>query len=215
MQLTIYVEGPITALAHFSENSFKRITTRIALETALVYQRSTGFVESVVKGGARNHGAVLELFGQHVVGQTIVAEEIEKTRYKLNALRDGMMEPFEDWSKYGVDKVRLRRARFTPSGRTGISYQIEASSDKDQDDAIQLARSDLTIHHSFESEYNLSEATVMVYMLVTEGRRGKHFSFDLSSTGSSTIKNLSERNQPIALAVLLALNVIDPDEDVA
>jgi len=37
VQLTIYVEGPITALAHFTENKFNRQTTRIALETAVVY----------------------------------------------------------------------------------------------------------------------------------------------------------------------------------
>lgn len=36
IQLTIYVEGPVTALAHFTQSHFTRITTRIALETALV-----------------------------------------------------------------------------------------------------------------------------------------------------------------------------------
>lgn len=211
IQLSIYVEGPITALAHFSENSFKRITTRIALETALVYQPSTGFVESVVKGGAKNHGAVLELFGKHVVEQPITPEEIEKTRYKLNVLRDGMMEPFEDWSKHGVEKVRLRRARFTPVQRTGVSFQIEASPDKDKEDAMALALTDLKVHHSFESEYNLAGATVAVHILDGGDRRSGQFSFDLYSSGSSTIKNLSDRNQPIALAVLRALNVIDPE----
>jgi hypothetical protein len=215
VQLSIYVEGPITALAHFSENSFKRITTRIALETALVYQPSTGFVESVVKGGAKNHGAVLELFGKHVVEEPITPEEIEKTRYKLNVLRDGMMEPFEDWSKHGVEKVRLRRARFTPAQRTGVSFQVEASPDKDQEDAMALALADLKVHHSFESEYNLAGATVVVHTLGGRDRRPGQFSFDLYSSGSSTIKNLSDRNQPIALAVLRALNVIDAESAVA
>jgi hypothetical protein len=51
VQLTIYIEGPVTAIAHFSEHSFKRINTRIALETALVYQPSTGFIETVVTRG--------------------------------------------------------------------------------------------------------------------------------------------------------------------
>ena len=212
VQLTIYIEGPVTAIAHFSENSFKRINTRIALETALVYQPSTGFIETVVKGGAKNHGAVLELFGKHVVETAIKPEEIEKTRYKLNALRDGLMEPFEDWSAYGVEKVRLRRARFTPMGRTGISFQVEAPSAKDQDDAIRLALTGLKVHHSFESEYNMSSASVIVYTLATESRKAGHFSFDISATGSSTIKNLADKNQPTALAVLRSLNVIEAEE---
>jgi hypothetical protein len=59
--------------------------------------------------GTLFHTAVLSLFGEHVVGQTIEPEEIERKRFNLNALRDDMMEPFEDWSKFGVEKVRLRR----------------------------------------------------------------------------------------------------------
>ena len=212
VQLTIYVEGPVTAIAQFAENHFSRIQTRIALETALVYQPSTGYIETVVKGGAKNHVAVLELFGKHVVDQTIKPEEIEKKRYKLNVLRDGMLEPVEDWSAHGIEKVRLRRARFTPMGHTGHSVQVEASPAKDQQDAIALALDKLKVHHSFEAEYNLDGASVIVYTLPTETRKAGHFSFNVHATGSSTIKNLAEKNQPIALTVLRALNVIETDE---
>ena len=212
VQLTIYIEGPITAIANFAGSCFTRINTRIALETALVYQPSTGFIETVVKGGAKNHTAVLELFGKHVVEQEIKPEEIERTKYKLNALRDGMLEPFEDWSKYGVEQIRLRRARFMPMGQTGTSFQVEASPAKDQQDAIQLALARLKVHHSFESEYNMIGASIIVYKLASEDEKVKHFSFDLNANGSSTIKNLSEKNQAIALAVLRSLNVIEPEE---
>ena len=212
VQLTIYIEGPVTAIAHFAESHFKRINTRIALESALVYQPATGYIETIVKGGAKTHIAVLELFGTHVLEQKITPEEIEKTRYKLNVLRDGMMEPFEDWSMHGVEKVRLRRARFAPKGTTGISFQVEASPGKDQVDAIGLALGNLKVHHSFESEYNLDSASVIVYTQATEDRKASHFSFDVHASGSSTIKNLAEKNQPIALSVLRALNVIEADE---
>lgn len=211
VQLTIYVEGPITALAHFTENKFNRVTTRIALETAIVYQRATGVIESVVKGGSKNHQTVLQLFGKHVVGQEIKPEEIERTRFKLNELREGL-QTFEDLSFLGVEKVRLRRAQFKPRGSTGVSVNIEASAEKDQDDAIELARKTLRVQHTFETEYNLDGASVIVYMNPEEGKKGKHFSFDLFSTGSSTIKNLSQNNQPIVNAILQALNVIEVDE---
>lgn len=213
IQLTIYVEGPVTALAHFAQNNFTRLTTRIALETAIVYHPATGIVETIVKGGAKNHTAVLQLFGKHVVQQEIAPEEIEKKRYKLNALRDGLLEPFENWSAYGVDKVRLRRARFCPSGKTGISFQVEASPAQDQEDAIRIALDSLKVEHAFEAEYNMEGASVLVYTGITEKGKPQHFSFDLYSSGSSTIKNLSAGNQKIANAVLLALNVIDPDDE--
>jgi len=209
IQLTLYVEGPVTALAHFTQNHFTRITTRIALETALVYHPASGMVETIVKGGAKNHKAVLQLFGEHVVHQEIKPEEIESKRYRLNALRDGL-EPFEDWSSIGVQKARLRRAKFTRMGSAGISFSIEAPEAKDQPDAVAVARDVLKVEHSFEAEYNLEGATVLVY---TDGKgRRAHFSFDVYASGSSTIKNLSVKNQPLAQAVLKALNVIEHDE---
>lgn len=212
VQLTIYVEGPVTALAHFAQNNFTRLTTRIALETAIVYRPATGIVETIVKGGAKNHTAVLQLFGKHVVDEEITPEEIEKKRYKLNALRDGLMEPFDDWSAHGVEKVRLRRALFCPVGSTAISFNVEATPEKDHDDAIQVARRYLAVERSFEAEYNMEGASVIVYTMADDKGKSPHFSFDLYSSGSSTIKNLSEHNQPIANAVLTALNVIETEE---
>ncbi len=61
----------MTALTHFSQSHFTRVTTRVALESALVYHPATGEVETVVKGGAKNHTAMLELFGKHVVQQDL------------------------------------------------------------------------------------------------------------------------------------------------
>ena len=126
-------------------------------------------------------------------------------------LRDGL-EAFDDLSHFGVEKIRLRRAQFRPRGSTGIAIRIEASAEQDQDDAIELARKSLKIRHSFETEYNLDGASVLVYLAPVDGQKPKRFSFDVYSTGSSTIKNLSEKNQPIANAVLQSLNVIEAEE---
>jgi hypothetical protein len=52
----------------------------------------------------------------------------------------------------------------------------------------------------------------MVYPLASADKKTTHFSFDISSAGSSTIKNLSVHNQQIANVVLKALNVIEADE---
>lgn len=70
----------------------------------------------------------------------------------------------------------------------------------------------LKVSHAFEAEYNLDGATLMVYP--TEKIRRGHFSFNVFSSGSSTIKNLPAQHQPMAQAVLRALNVVDADEPV-
>ncbi|XHO07871.1 hypothetical protein ACEQUB_p01118 (plasmid) [Ralstonia syzygii] len=152
---------------YLSQSHFTRVTTRVALESALVYHPATGEVETVVKGGAKNRTAMLELFGKHVVQQDLAPERIEPQRYHLNALRDGL-QPYEDWSAYGVEMVRLRRARLTPVGIAGVSFTVEASPDKAQGDAIRIARAALKVEHMFEAEYHLDAATVIVYTQVAE-----------------------------------------------
>ena len=148
-----------------------------------------------------------------MVGQEITPTEIEKTRFKLNELRNGL-ETFEDLSIHGVEKIRLRRGQFKPVESTGVSIRIEASPDLDQDDAITLARRTLTILHTFETEYHLDGASFIVRMFPEDSKKPKQFSFDVYSTGSSTIKNLSPKNQTIANAVLQSLNVIEAEEPV-
>ena len=61
-------------------------------------------------------------------------------------------------------------------------------------------------------QYLRQHLSVIVYTLATESRKAGHFSFDISATGSSTIKNLADKNQPTALAVLRSLNVIEAEE---
>jgi hypothetical protein len=166
-------------------------------------------VESVVKGGAKNHTAVLELFGKHIVGQEITPDVVEKKEFRLNALRDEMLEPVLDWSKHGVHKVRLRRAKFTPVGRAGVSFQIDVPPDMDKPDAMEEAKENLRVRHYFDAEYAMESATLIVYMSPAQDGKAEHFSFGIQRLGASTIKNLSSKNQAIAYEVLKALDIID------
>lgn len=197
IQLTIYVEGPVAAYAHFEESQFVRITSRVALETAIVYHPQTGIVETVVKGGAKSHAVVLQLFGEHVVGQTLEPEEIEKKRFNLNALRDGMLEPTIDWRRHGVQKVRLRRARFSPRRDPVIAIHVEATPDIEDPDAIQVALKRLHHDGSFEMEYDLDGATLIVYQFQAPtwrwkcyGRAGRALSINPGSTGEEYLSRL-------------------------
>ena len=211
IQLTIYVQGPVTALPLFTNSGFQRLTTRLASEAALAYNPATGHIETVVQGGSGNHAAVLELFGRHVLSRPLRPEAVEKARYRLNALRDGVLEPAEDLSRIGVDKIRIRRAHLTQRQTPDMTIRIEASPIRAQPDAIQVARDTLKVQHQFETEYDLDGATMIVYPFAAPGRKGRHFSFEVYASGSSTITNLPQRHQPVAWAVLRALGVTQDD----
>lgn len=209
VQYTLYVEGPITAIAQFCEQDFRRVATRVALETALVYHPESGVVETVVKGGAKNHAAVLALFAKHLARTELKPEAIIPSRFKLSVLQDGLLAPMEDWSSHGIEKVRLRRAKFTPADQRTSAIQIEASPESHREDAIGVARDKLRIEHSFDTEFEMDRATLMVYTRDQESRREGHFSFDVYASGSTTIKNLSHRNQQLAHSVLRGLGVVE------
>lgn len=208
IQLTIYVIGPKTAIPQFSDKGFSHTTVNVTLETALLYSPETGVVESIAKGGKTAHKNILQKFGEIVLGQKIKLEEIEASRYHLENLRDGL-ETFSDLDSMGIAKVRLRRVRFVPKTATSTSYQVEASADINDPDAIALARQGLKIVHSLKADYDLDTATVMVYRKAPD--QG-HFSFDCSVWGTSSIKSLHERHQPLARQLLRELQVA-PDGD--
>ena len=208
IQLTIYVIGPKTAIPQFTDKGFRHTTVNVTLETAILYSPGTGVVESIAKGGKSAHKAILQKFGEIVLGEKIKLEEIEASRYHLDNLRDGL-ETFTDLDSMGIEKVRLRRVRFVPKTATSTSYLVEASSDINDPDAIALAKQGLKIIHSLVADYDLDTATVIVYRKAPD--QG-HFSFDCSVWGTSSIKSLHERHQPLARRLLRELQVA-PDGD--
>jgi hypothetical protein len=204
VQITIYVIGPKTAQPQFTATGFDAtVITRLTLDTAILYDPLTGLVETVVRGGAANHKKVLALFGDMILKEKFDPEEITAERYDLAALQNGI-DPFVPLHTLGIDKVRLRRARFEPKTTPGTSYLVEASAEMGDPDAIDLAKSGLRIHNSLETDYSLVATTLLVYRSSPE----RNFSFDCTCWGSSTIKNLaSTKSQKLANALLEALQV--------
>jgi len=213
IQLTVYVEGPVTAYNRFSGKSFKRIPARIMLETALVYHPGSGIAETIVRGGIDNHKKILALFGIYIVRALISPIRITKSRFPLNVLRDGNLKPREDWSVHGIQQVRIRRVKCRPIKATGIFYEVEASPAQGNKDALALARKDIRAHRSFDQEYDLVSATLLVYLQKNSDQNAGHFSFDIKASGSSTINNLSLQNQRLAKIVLQALGIIEPEQE--
>ena len=212
-QLTIYVEGPVTAFPRFSGKRFKRIPSRITLETALLYHPGSGIAETVVHGGIKNHEKVLALFGSYIVEELINPIRITKSRFPLNVLRDGNLKPREDWSVHGIQQVRIRRVKCRPIKATGIFYEVEAPPVQGHKDALTLARENIRAHRSFDQEYDLVGATLLVYLQKNSDQNAGHFSFDIKASGSSTINNLSLQNQRLAKIVLQALGIIEPEQE--
>lgn len=205
IQLSFYVEGPKSDSTEFGNDGFLRRPIRPAIETGLLYDPATGEIESVVTGGVRNHQKVLEIFGEHVLKQNIEPILIEKQTYFLNNLRGGI-ELF-DPAALGIEKARLRRGKFSRKDQSGIAFAIESSPEMNAPDAAAIAKSGLRVDSSIEAEFNLNAVTIVVYRTDPNTGKPSHFSFDCTSGGSSTIKNLSAENAKIAHALLTECGV--------
>ncbi len=72
-----------------------------------------------------------------------------------------------------------------------------------------MARDKLKVTHSFDTEFEMDQATLMVYTRDQQSRREGHFSFDVYASGSTTIKNLSPRNQLLAQCVMRGLGIVE------
>jgi hypothetical protein len=72
-----------------------------------------------------------------------------------------------------------------------------------------VARDKLKVAHSFDSEFEMDRATLMVYTRDKNSSREGHFSFDVYASGSTTIKNLSHRNQQLAQCVMRSLGIVE------
>jgi hypothetical protein len=211
VQLTVYVEGPVTAISHFEKQHFMRGNARLALESALLYHPTTGEVETIVKGGAKNHAALLSLFAEHLVGQKLEPQQLHAAPLRLDTLLSGT-EPVEDWSHRGVRSVRLRRARLISRGSADVSFSVEASNDPAAPDALAVARTGLRGGAHLEQAYHLDAATIVVYLNEYVGQRAAQFSFQVRACGRSTIKHLPLRHQTTASHVLRALQLIEYGE---
>ncbi len=196
------IRSPVTSRSYWAKDrgtlSIKR--PRVALENALVYHPKSGVVETVVKGGAKNHAAILTLFAKHLAKTELKPEAITPSRFKLSVLNDGLLAPKEDWSTQGIQKVRLRRAKFTPADQRSSAIQIEASPEVNREDAICVAREELKVAHSFDSEFEMDRATLMVYTRdqnliqarwLTSFSMAAHVSIKTSNSGASIGKSPS------------------------
>lgn len=200
IQLSFYVEGPKSDSTEFGTDGFLRRPIRPAIETGLLYDPSSGEIESIVTGGVRNHQKVLEIFGEHVLKQKIEPILIEKQTYFLNNLRDGI--DLFDPAALGIEKARLRRGKFCRKDRSGVSFAIESSLEIGAPDAAAIAKTSLRVDASITAEFDLQAVTIIIYRTDPQTGKPSHFSFDCTSAGSSSIKNLSTENANIARAVL-------------
>lgn len=206
IQVTCYIEGPRHDSPEFGDAGFVRRPIRPALETALVYYPKTGRVETVVRGGREKHKVVLKLFTDRVMKRPVDPEEIQREPFSLHTITHGISTNHA--AQAGLEFAKLRRAKYALSAMSGITFLIEASPHQQAPDAASLARDNLKIRKGFDSDFDLIWATILAFKRESDG--GGHFSFDCSSAGGSTIKNLSLQNQRLANKLLVACGVV-PD----
>lgn len=216
IQVSIYIEDDPNDLVEFVEHGMKRRTTRPACSLALVYYPIAGLVDSIGKGGARVHIALVTLFAKHLLKRDVKPEEVKQPMFHLNRLRHGL-EFFDDGeidlAAHGVDCIRLRQVRLRSTVPPQCDFWVEVPPDQNQACAFTASNSHLHDRDLFQGPFNLVEVVISVYFTPSEpGKTGHVLNIELKQSGVSNLRDMSEGDAKFADALLRAWQVTEPSE---
>lgn len=216
VQVNIYIEDDPNDLVEFVEENMKRRTTRPAGNLALVYYPISGIVDSVGRGGARIHVALVTLFAKHLLNRDVKPEAVKQPMFHLNRLRYGLAfvdGDAIDLAAHGVDRIRLRQVRVRATIPPHCDFWVETPADPNEACALMASNAHLHDRDLFRGPFNLVEVVISVYFVPSEpGKTGHVLNIVLKQSGVSNLRDMSESDAQLADALLRAWQVTEPSE---
>ena len=216
VQVSAYVEDDPNDLVEFFDVGMGRRTTRPATNLALAYYPSTGIVDTLGRGGAQVHQRLVILFAKHLLHRDVKPEAIQHPMFYLNRLRNGLddCDPNEiDLEAYGVERIRLRHARFRSTQPPQCDFRVEMAADHDQPCAYHASSSHLHDRDFFRGPYNLIEVLITVYFTPVEpGKAGRLLNIELKHSGVSNLQDMTEKDAKLVERLLRAWRVSGPTD---
>lgn len=214
VQVSVYLEDDPNDLVEFVEEGMCRRTTRPVAHLALVYYSDSGLVDSVGRGGAKVHRALVTLFARHLLGQEVRPEAVKQPMFFLNRLRYGLDLPEDsdiDPAALGIEHIRLRRARLRSTRAPIGDFWVGASTEPTEPCALGMSRAHLRDRDLFRGPFNLVEALVTVYFRAPgAGKRGRVLNIELKQSGISNLQDMEEGDAKLAERLLRAWRVCQP-----
>jgi hypothetical protein len=192
VQVTAYLEGLPASGSEFDDEGLSRRVRRPALETAITYDRNTGAIDVVARGGKRVREDVARIFLVSLLG--VDGDQIAAMRpseYDLTSL--ARRRPFDSDPLDRIESVEVVRLRLRPYSRGTSKLTIEAAPGGRQS-VYDLAESWFEGRNPLRSGFTVEHSRLAItFRREQSSRHPKRLYVELTRPNGC---NLKDRTQP-------------------
>lgn len=196
LQISVYVNSLPNSDIRVEDRQLKRIDTKRAIVSAVVYDPKTHHFFSVAPGGKGNHEKIQQAFAKTILKEESVFTEVTPRQFNLEAFRERPKEGdilFTHDPKHKIEKVRLRRIDVYSSSPHLHSLSIDTFSQEKNSD-IYDNKAIFKDGRLFD-KYKITGVEITFHFYPEkEGKKGKALHVTIRKD-SSTAKNLNEEKR--------------------
>jgi hypothetical protein len=202
--LSIHVKDLATLRLEFEGKALKRRVGHPNIQMVLEYARTTGVVQTLVRGGAQYQKMLVDAFAEHVLGVKVNANKVKSPTLDLSMLRTGFDVPqaLED----GFSMVQLKALTFlSPDG--ALKLECTAMQSSQQCSVHELLKEKL--HGPQEGHWTVTAAQVNLYYPPEPSRtRAKVVTIEVTSKGRLNLHKFDAKMQAQLEGYLVSMGIL-------
>lgn len=218
VQVTIYVQDLSNHRIEFDAGQLHRRRSFPAIEVALIYHPTTGYAETVGKGGQAYHQQWVADFAAAMLHQEVSPDRILPQPYKLNNLLYGVA--IHEAASLGIECIFLKSLTLLNLS-TGFEMTFKSTGRQQRHCVLDQIAQQFPQENPLHRLLLVTQATITVHFYPLAGhRRGRVVSLELNCKGKSNLGRLEEKYRQLFKKLLplwrvteLALDRHSPDPE--
>jgi hypothetical protein len=191
VQVTIYVQDLSNHRIEFDAGQLHRRRSFPAIEVALIYHPTTGYAETVGKGGQAYHQQWVADFAAAMLHQEVSPDRILPQPYKLNNLLYGVA--IHEAARLGIECVFLKSLTLLNLS-TGFEMTFKSTGRQQRHCVLDQIAQQFPQENPLHRLLLVTQATITVHFYPLAGhRRGRVVSLELNCKGKSNLGRLEEK----------------------
>ena len=200
VQVTIYVQDLSNHRIEFDAGQLHRRRSFPAIEVALIYHPTTGYAETVGKGGQAYHQQWVADFAAAMLHQEVSPDRILPQPYKLNNLLYGVA--IHDAASLGIECVFLKSLTLLNLS-TGLEMTFKVTGRQKRHCVLDQIAQQFPHENPLHRLLLVTQGTITVHFYPLVGaRRGRVVSLELNCKGKSNLARLEENHRQLFVKLL-------------
>ena len=208
--ITIHAKDLATVRLEFEGAMLQRRVGSPNIHMALEYSQVTGVARTIIRGGAKYHTMLCEVFALHMLGVNTEVQRIQRPMFDLSKLRLGLQIPqaFED----GFVGLQVKSLHLlSPCER--LKLECTASGSTDRQCVTDLIGKYFKNESPLSLGWEIHAATLNLFMAPKQGKsRGQLISVEVTSKGRLNLNKFDEKLRAQLESYLVYLGILDPKQ---